>query len=149
MENNCFWNASIEEIEKAKLNNVNKKELKDIRITIDNNNVKNCDIYETDNKNFAVKIKLEKTLSPTLYGEYSLREKRDSYFNISKNEIGQRKSEPHVLKIQFDYMDRIYIEEFLFDTIDTYLSNVNTKINTYKPELLSKYQIEEWIKTFI
>ena len=107
--------------------NVDKEELKDIEVSIDNDKLLYYDIYDT-NKDLAIKLQIPTNLKTTLYGEYSLRQKQDSYFNLSRNDIGTRKEAPHILRIKFKVYDREYIEEIRFDTLDTYLSNVNTKV---------------------
>lgn len=126
--------------------NVDKSEIKNIKVNIDNDSLVAHEIYETK-QDLAIKIELPKTLSTTLYGEYSLREKEDSYFNLSRNDIGMRKEEPHILKIQFEVYDREYTHEIKFDTLDTYLSNVNTKISrTTDYDEISYIKLKDWIE---
>ena len=124
--------------------NIDKEQIKDIKINIDNYEVNNS-ILNT-NKDLAVKVNIPKKLSATLYGEYSLREKEDSYFSVSRNDIGMRKESAHTLIIKFKVNNKDYVEEIKFDTLDTYLSNINTKLGrTTNYDKDSYFKLEEWI----
>ena len=126
--------------------NVDKSKLENIKISIDNKNQIEYSLYNTM-KDLAIKIFLPKTLNTTLYGEYSLREKHDSYYLLSQNDIGMRKSPPHELKVAFDYLNKSYEEIIKFDTLDTYLSNVNTKLGrTTASDEVSYIKLEDWIE---
>jgi len=125
--------------------NVDRKEIKNIKIKIDGL-YKNSTIYNTT-KDLVLKLELPKQLETTLYGEYSLREKYNNYNLISKNEIGIRKTEPHILDIEFEYSNKTFVETIKFDTLDTYLSNVNTKLNkTTNSDEELYIKLEDWIE---
>ena len=140
-----FTEAGKTLIAKVELN-VDKSELKNIQINIDKlTNIQHL-VYETS-ENLAIKIVLPKTLSTTLYGEYSLRQNQDSYFELSRNDIGKRKQEPHTLQIKFEFRGKEYLEEIKFDTLDTYLSNINTKISRSTVSNLDAYiKLTDWIE---
>ena len=106
--------------------NVEKEKIKNLKIKI-NEKPKTSSIYATT-KDLAIKLELPKDLETTLYGEFSLRQKHNNYNLLSKNEIGLRKKEPHTLEVEFEYENKEYQEIIKFDTLDTYLSNVNTKL---------------------
>ena len=126
--------------------NVNNNELQNIQVNIDELNNMEYSIYNTS-EDLVIKIRLPKTLNTTLFGEYSLREKQDSYFELSRNDIGKRKEAPHILQIKFEFGNKEYIEEIKFDTLDTYLSNVNTKIGRTTSSNIDSYiKLTDWIE---
>ena len=116
-----------------------------IKVSIDNTYITKT-THDT-NKDLVMSLKLPKDMHSTLYGKYSLREKLDSYFLISTNDIGTRKGEPHVLKIEFECMGRDYEEIIKFDTLDTYLSNVNSKLSKTTLNDEEYIKLEDWINT--
>ena len=125
--------------------NVSKEDLKDMKVYIDNNETTFNNNFKSEDEIITFKIP-EKT-STTLFGEYSLRENNGVYFNVPKNNIGLRKSEPHVILIKYSFDDKDYEEEFLVDTLDSVLTNINNKI------LLSTWYnqnditlLKDWIK---
>jgi len=125
--------------------NVDKNDLKNIKVSIDNTYITKT-THDTD-KDLVMSLKLPKDMHSTLYGKYSLREKLDSYFLISTNDIGTRKGEPHILKIEFECMGRDYEEIIKFDTLDTYLSNVNSKLSKTTLNDEEYIKLEDWINT--
>lgn len=125
--------------------NVDKSKLENIRVYIDGEIPIEASVYNTS-KDLAIKLQIPKTLNTTLYGEYSLREKQDSYFLLSRNDIGMRKEAPHTLSIKFEIDGREYVEEISFDTLDTYLSNVNTKLGRTTSGEVSDVKLEDWIE---
>ena len=126
--------------------NIDKNDVEDIKVSIDDNVPLTTNVYNTV-KDLAIKVQIPKTLKTTLYGEYSLREEQDSYFLLSKNNIGMRKEEPHTLQVKFKYKNKDYIEEIKFDTLDTYLSNVNTKLGrTTLVDEDAYTKLEDWIQ---
>ena len=113
----------------AKLNlNVNLKDINDIEVKIDNECIENLYIYNLKNI-LAIKLQIPKEIEPTLYGEESLREKHGNYFDVRKEQIGERKSDPHILEVQFIFEGKEYKEQFAFDTLDTLLSNINSNVS--------------------
>ena len=90
---------------------------------------------------------MPKDIETTLYGEYSLRQKYDNYFMLSRNDIGIRKREPHNIEIRFKFQNKDYVEEIKFDTLDTYLSNINTKLGK---EIVTNdtpsIRLQDWIE---
>ena len=125
--------------------NVDRKEIKNLKIKIDGLS-KNSSIYNTT-KDLAIKLQLPKQLDSSLYGEYSLREKYNNYNLLSRNEIGMRKSDPHTLEIEFEYNNKVFVQKIKFDTLDTYLSNVNTKLSrTTNSDEESYIKLEDWIE---
>ena len=125
--------------------NVERSKIKNIELILDKEKIISTSIYKTK-KDLAIKIQLPKTLKATLYGEYSLREKSDNYHLISKNDIGMRKDSPHELVIKYCYENKQYEETIMFDTLDTFLSNVNTKIKrTTDYDEVSYIKLKEWI----
>jgi len=126
--------------------NVDRELLQNITVIIDDGNPIESFIYNTYS-DLVIRFQIPKTLSTTLYGEYSLREKQDTYFKLSKNDIGMRKEAPHVLKIKFKIDNKEYFEEIKFDTLDTYLSNVNTKFGRTTNSVEEQYiKLKEWIQ---
>ena len=139
-----FTEAGKSIIVKLELN-VHKNDLKNIKVSIDNTYITKT-THDT-NKDLVISLKLPKDMHSTLYGKYSLREKLDSYFLISTNDIGTRKGEPHILKIEFECMGRDYEEIIKFDTLDTYLSNVNSKLGKTTLNDEERIKLEDWINT--
>ncbi len=124
--------------------NVDRKEIKNLKIKIDGLS-KNSSIYNTT-KDLAIKLQLPRQLESSLYGEYSLREKYNNYNLLSRNEIGMRKSDPHTLEIEYEYNNKVFVQKIKFDTLDTYLSNVNTKLSrTTNSDEESYIKLEDWI----
>lgn len=140
---NGFTEAGKTIVAKLELN-VAREELKNIRVSVDGVSIQ-PDIYSTS-KDLALKLKLPKDLESTLYGQHSLREKQDSYFSISINDIGIRKQKPHILLIKFNIEGRDYTEEIPFDTLDTYLSNINTMHNKSISNDTSHIRLADWIE---
>lgn len=126
--------------------NISRDKISDIEVSVDNEIIE--DVYVYDNiESLAIKIKIPKDIEATLYGEYSLREKEGAYFDIAKNEVGSRIKEPHNLRIKFKVAGKEYEEEMPFDTLDSYLSNINTKILRSNSKENDDYIIlEDWIK---
>ena len=61
--------------------------------------------------------------------------------------MGSRIKEPHNLRIKFKVAGKEYEEEMPFDTLDSYLSNINTKILRSNSKENDDYIIlEDWIK---
>ena len=129
--------------------NVEKSKINNVRVSIDDNRLITYEIFNTK-KDLAIKVQIPKNLATTLYGEYSLRQKEESYFLLSRNDIGTRKDRPHILKIEFEIDGKEYVHEIKFDTLDTYLSNVNTRLGkstNYDGMLEDLYvKLEEWIE---
>ncbi len=124
---------------------IDREKLKDIKVNIDDNLVP-ASIYDTI-RDIVIKVQIPKTLDTTLYGEYSLRQKQNSYFELQKNHVGTRKQKPHVLKIRFKVGEKEYVEEVKFDTLDTYLSNVNTKLGKSTTfDEVSYIKLRDWIE---
>lgn len=124
--------------------NIPGEEIEKPRVTI-NGKEQKVYIYDTE-KNLAIRLEIPKTLSTTLYGEYSLREKYNNYNLIMRNEIGTRKSNPHTLCVLFGYRGKLYKETIYFDTLDNYMSNIDTKLNiTIKDNLDEEVMLKEWI----
>jgi hypothetical protein len=125
--------------------NVDKKEIKNLKVKI-NGLSKTPSVYNTT-KDLAIKLELPKNIETTLYGEYSLREKYNNYNLLSRNEIGTRKTKPHTLEIEFEYDNNIYKESIRFDTLDTYLSNVNTKLSiSTNSDEESYIKLTDWVE---
>lgn len=125
--------------------NVKKEDITDINIKIDDEKIEDTFIYDTT-KDIAIKIDIPKNIPPTLFGEYSLREETDNYFTVAKNDIGKRKQSPHTLKIEFKYKNKEYVETIAFDTLDTYLSNINTKLARTSSNESEYMKLQEWIE---
>lgn len=124
--------------------NIDKEKLNNIQVLFNDTPVKEFEIYNTT-KDLALKVQIPKETKTTLYGIYSLRDELDNYFDISTNEIGTRKDKPHSLKIKFEVEGKEHIEEFLFDTLDSYISNVNSIAKNAKNS--KEYiRLKEWIE---
>lgn len=123
--------------------NVPEEKIENINVEI--NDVKiDTAIYNTQ-ENLALKLTLPKTLEPTLYGEYSLRQENGNYNKLNKDDIGKRIKEPHILRVEFEYNQKKFIEEIKFDTLDTYLSNINTKVISSDINASNYMSLNEWI----
>ena len=129
-----------------KLNlNVNKEELKDIRVYIDSNEISYNNNYSSNAEIIAFKI--PESTNTSLFGEYSLRKENGDYFNISKTLVGTRKDEPHSILIKYKFDEEEYGEEFLIDTLDSVLTNINNKLlistNYSENDIMP---LKEWLK---
>lgn len=103
-------------------------------------------LKETE-KNIILAIKLPETLTTTLYGIDSLREKTSNYFKINEKEITLRHKSPHKITIISKNNSDEFENEILIDTMDSVLSNINTKLETNilnREEIDSVQTIEEW-----
>ncbi len=102
-------------------------------------------LIETKDR-IIVSINIPEEISTTLYGENSLRDEYDSYFNVNKSDIGSRKNEPYILKIILTYSDKEYIEEVKIDILDTFLSNMNSETHvTNSAEVNSRMNLTTWM----
>lgn len=137
-----FTEAGKSVILKLELN-IDKKDLEKIRISIDDNYI-NYITYDMV-KELVLSLEVPKNIVNTLYGKYSLRENTDNYFSISNNDIGTRRGEPHILKIEFECFGREYEEIIKFDTLDTYLSNINSKLGKTTLNDEESIKLEDWI----
>lgn len=140
-----FTEAGKHIIAKLELN-VARNQLKNIKVSIDDSEELDTTIYNTK-KDLVLKLQVPKNMHTTLYGQYSLREKTNNYFEVIKSDIGMRKQVPHILKIKYEIDGKEYIEEIKFDTLDTYLSNINTKLGRTIAENENSYiRLEDWIE---
>lgn len=125
--------------------NVAKENIKFIEILLDDKKIDKYNILESK-EDLVLSLKIPEEIETTLYGIKSLRQLEGSYFDTSSLDICKRKQEPHILKIKFKYLDKDYVEEFEFDTLDNVLSNVNSTIKTsvnYSME--DETTLEDWI----
>ena len=91
-------------------------------------------------------INIPEEIQTTLYGEASLREEYNNYFEVNKENIGSRKIEPYILTIKLIYNNREYIEEVKIDVLDTFLSNINSQAHvTNSAEVNSKISLMVWL----
>ena len=93
-----------------------------------------------------LEINIPEELENTLYGEDSLRKEYNSYFYITKADIGSRKREPYILKIILTSNGKEYTEEVKIDVLDTFLSNMNSEAHVTNSELVNaKTPITVWM----
>lgn len=114
-------------------------------VYLDNKLIISEKILESKNK-LILKTKIpEKTLT-TLFGVASLRDETNNYFSMDLSKIGKRKLEPHILKVVYMLNNKEYYTEILVDTLDNYLTNINTSIlvSNYEQTKI-KTNLEEWI----
>ena len=125
--------------------NISKEELKNIKLYIDNKEIKYNKDFESNNQ--IISFKIPEDIKTTLYGEYSLREECGEYYNISKNLVGTRKSAPHIILVNYMYDGKEYEEKLLVDSLDSVLSNMNNKIyisTTYSTKDIMT--LKDWLK---
>lgn len=93
-----------------------------------------------------LEINIPEELENTLYGEDSLRKEYNSYFYITKADIGSRKREPYILKIILTSNGKEYTKEVKIDVLDTFLSNMNSEAHVTNSELVNaKTPITVWM----
>lgn len=127
-----------------------------IKLDLDVDSVENTLIY-LDNillkseklienvERLVLKVNIPIETESTLFGYMSLREDKENYFLADFSRLGERNKEPHILKIVTIYDNEQHNNEIMIDTLDNYLSNINTSIlvNNYN-ETKVKRDFKEW-----
>ncbi|MDD2376868.1 MAG: hypothetical protein PHD15_05495 [Clostridia bacterium] len=99
----------------------------------------------TGDKYIVLKICIDEKLSNTIKSWNYLREKTKNYFDIKFSEIGERISNPNILKIIYNSN---YTKLLKFDSIDKYSNNINFSFENNvlnSEEIKNSISIEDWI----
>ncbi|MEG2646246.1 MAG: hypothetical protein RSA08_04380 [Clostridia bacterium] len=126
---------------KLKLN-VNRNDIKDLKIYVDNKKSEFKNIGETKDI-IKLEINLPLSIYSTIAGWDSLRKKEKNYFKIVFDDIGKRIKSPHTIEFIFNYLDKEYKYNLKFDTIDNLNANLNFE---FKKLVLNKLDIEKKVK---
>lgn len=106
-------------------------------------------LYSEETNSILIDFEIPKKMTSTIYGWKSLREDNLSYFSVrQENNIGQRKDNPYILYIEYEYENVKYNYEILIDTTDDYISNNNYTIENQvinKQEISNAKPIQSWI----
>ncbi|MBR5227724.1 MAG: hypothetical protein IKV94_03710 [Clostridia bacterium] len=115
---------------KTKFNKEVKEKINKLKVYVDNNliNSSSYQLHESNSNSLVLSFQIPINTETTLYGIKSLREKYQNYFEILNSFILKRKKAPHELKIVFLFGNLRNEIEFAFDTIDDFISNMNTSV---------------------
>lgn len=116
-----------------------------LKLYIDNNLIK-YNVIREDEKNIIIDVKIPENTTPTILGWESYRKDEQNYFNIDFEKIGERIRDCNVLKVKYILDGKEYDNKFLFDTIDSYVYNMNYIFeNNVSNSNNSTIKLEDWI----
>lgn len=126
-----------------KKGNINIKN-ENVKINIDGENVEYEIIKETDD-NIILDIKIPNNIKTSILSWDTYRDEIQNYFDIDFDNIGNRIANCNNLEVKYIENGKEYISEILFDTIDSYKSNLNF---TFENDLINTNyiitKIEDW-----
>ena len=126
---------------------INNSDLEDIKVLLNNEQIKQFETINSKlNSNLIIKLKIPDYTASTIYGWKSLREVYGNYFNINKEQIGKRISNPHDLEVKFTCLGKEYTSLFKIDTIDDYITNINYSFDVNDDKYNKVQSLEEWIE---
>lgn len=119
-------------------------EKENIKVIIDKEEVEFTVIKEADD-NMILDVKVPNNIETSILSWSSYREDIQNYLDIDFDNIGNRISNCNKLKVSYIENEKEYTNEILFDTIDSYKSNLNF---TFENDLVNtNYEItkiEDW-----
>lgn len=101
-----------------------KLKRENIKVYIDDINL-DYDVIKENEKNIILDVKIPNKINTSILSWESYRNNEQNYFNINFQNVGNRINSCNKLKILYVENGENYTEEILFDTMDSYKSNIN------------------------
>lgn len=120
-------------------------DLPDLECYINDKTVSYEKIFQ-NNKYIVIKIYIDEGLNNTVKSWNYLRNESKNYFDIGFDDIGERVTEPNIIRIR---CNSDYERILKFDNIDKYSKNMNYSFEKYvlnKNELKEKIELMDWVK---
>lgn len=129
------------------LKDVTINEIEQLQVFLNDRITNSFEVIKSASSCIALKLQLPDDLEATMYGIKSLRQESHNYFLINSADILKRKKAPHILEIKYIVRSKAYSEKLKFDTIDHYVSNLNTSIidSLSITKRGNEIKLEEWL----